>query len=70
MSDLQAFYGPNAGYVLEQYDRYLSDLADAVAGKLGGQIGIAPRLFLKKLVGDVLDRVELAVLLDGHMGAE
>ncbi len=25
MSDLQAFYGPNAGYVLEQYDRYLSD---------------------------------------------
>lgn len=25
MSDLNAFYGPNAGYVLEQYDRYLSD---------------------------------------------
>lgn len=25
MSDLHAFYGPNAGYVLEQYDRYLSD---------------------------------------------
>ena len=30
-----------------------------MAGKLGGQTGIAPRLFLKKLVGDVLDRVEL-----------
>lgn len=40
-------------------DRYLSDLAAAVSGRLGGQIGIAPRLFLKKLVGDVLDRVEL-----------
>lgn len=40
-------------------DQYLADLADAVAGKLGGQVGIAPRLFLKKLVGDVLDRVEL-----------
>ena len=40
-------------------DTYLSDLADAVAGRLGGQVGIAPRLYLKKLVGDVLDRVEL-----------
>lgn len=25
MSDLTAFYGPNAGYVLEQYDRYVTD---------------------------------------------
>lgn len=40
-------------------DAYLSDLADAVAGRLGGKVGIAPRLYLKKLVGDVLDRVEL-----------
>ena len=40
-------------------DAYLGTLADAVAGGLGGQVGIAPRLFLKKLVGDVLDRVEL-----------
>lgn len=40
-------------------DQYLSDLADAVAGRLGGQVGISPRIFLKKLVGDVLDRVEL-----------
>ena len=30
-----------------------------MAGRLGGQVGVAPRLFLKKLVGDVLDRVEL-----------
>jgi hypothetical protein len=27
-------------------------------GKLGGKVGLAPRLFLKKLVGDVLDRTE------------
>src|SRR5262245_33606379 len=27
MSDLRAFYGPNAGYVLELYDRYLADPA-------------------------------------------
>lgn len=40
-------------------DAYLGDLAAAVAGRLGGQVGIAPRLYLKKLVGDVLDRVEL-----------
>ena len=25
MSDLSAFYGPNAGYVLELYDRYVED---------------------------------------------
>lgn len=37
---------------------YLVDLASAVAGKLGGQVGISPRLFLKKLVLDVLDRVD------------
>ncbi|MFT4164432.1 MAG: BREX system ATP-binding protein BrxD [Microlunatus sp.] len=39
-------------------DRYLADLGDAVAGSLGGRIGVAPRVFLKKLVGDVLDRVD------------
>src|SRR5690606_34649850 len=27
MSDLGAFFGPNAGYVLELYDRYLADPA-------------------------------------------
>ena len=40
-------------------DAYLGELADAVAGRLGGKVGISPRVFLKKLVGDVLDRVEL-----------
>ena len=27
-------------------------------GTRGGKVGIAPRIFLKKLVGDVLDRVD------------
>ncbi|MFG2169492.1 BREX system ATP-binding protein BrxD [Micromonospora chersina] len=39
-------------------DAYLRELARAVAGGLGGKVGVAPRLFLKKLVGDVLDRVD------------
>jgi len=39
-------------------DGYIRDLADAVTGKLGGKVGIAPRIFLKKLVADVLDRVD------------
>jgi hypothetical protein len=39
-------------------DAYVDDLANAVTGSLGGKVGIAPRLFLKKLVGDVLDRVD------------
>jgi hypothetical protein len=38
---------------------YLDTLARAVAGGLGGKIGVAPRLFLKKLVADILDRVDL-----------
>jgi hypothetical protein len=37
---------------------YIGELAGAVAGDLGGQVGVAPRLFLKKLVGDVLDRID------------
>ena len=39
-------------------DDYLAALADGVTGSLGGKVGVAPRLYLKKLVGDVLDRVE------------
>lgn len=38
-------------------DAYLADLAFAITGELGGQVGVAPRLFLRKLVADVLDRV-------------
>lgn len=40
-------------------DAYVDQLAAAVTGRLGGQVGIAPRLFLRKLVADVLDRVDL-----------
>jgi hypothetical protein len=39
-------------------DDYVGTLADAVTGSLGGRVGIAPRVFLKKLVADVLDRVD------------
>ncbi len=39
-------------------DEYVGVLAAAVTGNLGGKVGIAPRVFLKKLVGDVLDRVD------------
>ncbi|MGH9227960.1 MAG: BREX system ATP-binding protein BrxD [Acidimicrobiales bacterium] len=40
-------------------DAYVADLARAVAGELGAKVGVAPRLYIKKLVGDVLDRVDL-----------
>jgi hypothetical protein len=40
-------------------DAYIETLARAVTGSLGGKVGVAPRLYLKKLVGEVLDRVEL-----------
>ncbi|WP_162976290.1 BREX system ATP-binding domain-containing protein, partial [Pseudomonas aeruginosa] len=39
-------------------DDYIAELAKAVTGKLGGKVGIAPRIFLKKLVGEVLDRID------------
>ncbi len=39
-------------------DAYIADLARAVTGRLGGKVGIVPRVFLKKLVADVLDRVD------------
>ncbi|MEV3920818.1 BREX system ATP-binding protein BrxD [Actinomadura coerulea] len=39
-------------------DAYIRDLAAAVTGGLGGKVGVAPRVFLRKLVADVLDRAE------------
>ncbi|MBX7265846.1 BREX system ATP-binding protein BrxD [Micromonospora sp. Llam7] len=39
-------------------DEYLALLAVAVTGALGGQVGVAPRIYLKKLVADVFDRVD------------
>ncbi len=40
-------------------DDYVQQLAESVTGKLGGKVGVAPRIFLKKLVADVLDRIDL-----------
>lgn len=40
-------------------DECIDDLARSLAGSLGGKAGVAPRLFLKKLVAEVLDRVDL-----------
>jgi hypothetical protein len=37
---------------------YIAELAKAVTGQLGGRVGVAPRIFLRKLVQDVLDRVD------------
>lgn len=37
---------------------FLDRLADLIAGKLGGKVGVAPRIFLKKLVADILDRID------------
>lgn len=39
-------------------DGYIDELARAVTGGLGGRVGVAPRIFLRKLVADVLDRVD------------
>ena len=39
-------------------DGYVRLLAEAVTGELGRRVGVAPRLFLKKLVADVLDRID------------
>ncbi|GDY33049.1 BREX system ATP-binding protein BrxD [Gandjariella thermophila] len=57
--DLYAAGSPAADRVrLLVDDAYLRTLGQAVAGGLGGRVGVAPRLFLRKLVADVLDRVE------------
>ena len=45
-------------------DAYVERLAQAVTGELGGKVGVAPRLFLKKLVADILDRVDLHEAFD------
>ena len=57
--DIYAEGLPNSDRIARRVgDAYVEDLARAVAGSLGGSVGIAPRVFLKKLVGDVLDRVD------------
>jgi hypothetical protein len=57
--DIYADGSPNAERILRLADdAYLARLAQAVTGTLGGKVGIAPRLFLKKLVADVIDRID------------
>lgn len=52
--------GDASGRVLSVVDDDLiADLARSITGQLGGKVGVAPRIFLRKLVTDVLDRVEL-----------
>jgi hypothetical protein len=38
-------------------DSVIESLADTVTGRLGGKVGVAPRIFLKRLV-DLLDKVD------------
>jgi hypothetical protein len=47
-------------------DAYVSELANSVAGKLGGKVGVSPRIFLKKLVSDILDRIDQFEDFDPH----
>lgn len=47
-------------------DAYIDELARAVAGRLGGKVGVAPRIFLKKLVADILDRIDQFPDFDPH----
>lgn len=57
--DTYASHCPNGERVRRLADdAYLRDLAHAVTGELGGKVGIAPRVFLKKLVAEVLDRID------------
>jgi hypothetical protein len=57
--DLYADGATSPERVLELVDdAYVLDLASAVTGQLGGRVGVAPRVFLKKLVADILDRVD------------
>jgi hypothetical protein len=57
--DIYATHCPNAERIARLADdRYIADLGTAVVGALGGKIGLTPRVFLKKLVGDILDRID------------
>lgn len=39
-------------------DAVIRDLANGLTGKLGGKVGVAPRLFLRKMVSELLDKVD------------
>jgi hypothetical protein len=60
-----------AGRVLGRVDdAFLRSLARGIVGDLGGKVGIAPRLFLRKLVVEVLDKVELYESFDPRQHAD
>lgn len=40
-------------------DGYVALLARSLTGELGGKVGVVPRILAKKLVADVLDRIDL-----------
>ena len=66
--DIYAQHQPNEARLRGVVDdAYIEALARAVAGGLGGKVGVAPRLFLKKLVADVLDRVDLHAIFDPRL---
>ena len=45
-------------------DAFIADFARSLVGELGGKVGLAPRIFLRKLVSSVLDKVELHATFD------
>lgn len=56
--DIYAQGATAQSHMLDTIDNaYIDELANAVTGKLGGKVGVAPRIFLKKLI-DVLDRTD------------
>jgi hypothetical protein len=58
--DIFATHCQNAGRIQRLCcDEYIRRLSQSVCGQLGGQVGVAPRIFLKKLVDEVLDRIDL-----------
>ncbi len=58
--DLYAANSDHPERIRERVDQdYVATLAKALTGELGGKVGVVPRVFAKKLVGDVLDRVDL-----------
>jgi len=58
--DVYAAGADHADRVADRVDRdYIAVLARALTGELGGKVGVVPRVFAKKLVADVLDKVDL-----------
>jgi hypothetical protein len=58
--DVYAAGADHADRVADRVDRdYVAVLARALTGELGGKVGVVPRVFAKKLVADVLDKVDL-----------